>query len=812
MKASDAQQHHHRSSLSQSNKPFKARHATKGSLKQIAKGRLQKESNHSLNSKLGKSAFGQKAARRNYAKQLLIEKARAQAASQRIFSGPDPAPRVIAILALSPDIDLLSDILSPIRQLPALADHHASIDPNSHTQTLLWSNSSRSSTSLLQFLLVPHGTQIEKVLSIIAASDFLISALSAVEECTSWGETALRAIQALGGPNIATLGLVCHLDSLATLKDSQKTRESLASFLRYFFPDTLLLNRIISIEKAEEISSALRSILSKQLNSNSNGRLAGWRDGRARLVAEQILWQDQTLKVTGYVRGGRFSANRLVHIPFLGDYQLSMITIGDHNQIASMKVIEEADDLVSENVPSVEDQLMAEQTWPTEEEIANAPANRLGSNLKKRTRRVPVGTSDYQAAWIVEPDDVEDDEIENLEDQDIQLDGQEDNSDHQIDHDSEEEEEEMEELQVNDQPSSSKEVHFVDLPDETEQADLAQYRADRQRERDRAKEDEEFPDEIDTPLDIPARQRFARYRGMKSFRTSEWDPYENLPIEYGKVFGFEGWKTMGRKLNQRANEQEAGVAPGMRVTLHLEQFSSADFQTLSASSNPLVIFSLLKHEHKYSVMHFTTQRNTEFEGDIKSKDPLIVCVGFRFYNVQPIWSQPSLRATNNVHKFERYLRPGRMNVATVYMPVTFGSTTPVLVLKPNKLENRLELVGNGTLIGSDPKRIVAKRIILTGHPYKIHKKTATIRYMFFSREDIEYFKPIELKTKKGKTGHIKEALGTHGYFKAGFDKMIDQMDTVCMNLYKRCFPKWATGWRGAIDQKQDESMDVDEMK
>lgn len=30
--------HHHRSTLSQSNKSFKARHATKGSLKQIAKG------------------------------------------------------------------------------------------------------------------------------------------------------------------------------------------------------------------------------------------------------------------------------------------------------------------------------------------------------------------------------------------------------------------------------------------------------------------------------------------------------------------------------------------------------------------------------------------------------------------------------------------------------------------------------------------------------------------------------------------------------------------------------------------------------
>jgi pre-rRNA-processing protein TSR1 len=149
------------------------------------------------------------------------------------------------------------------------------------------------------------------------------------------------------------------------------------------------------------------------------------------------------------------------------------------------------------------------------------------------------------------------------------------------------------------------------------------------------------------------------------------------------------------------------------------------------------------------------------------------------------------------------------SVATTYGPVIFGNQ-PCLLLKETSDTQAPQLVAMGTFMNPDTTRVIAKRVILTGHPFKVHKKTATVRYMFFNSDDVQYFKPIQLHTKLGRTGHIRESLGTHGYFKAHFDGPINQMDTVCMSLYKRVYPKWSELWKESRSAREESSDAMEE--
>jgi len=201
---------------------------------------------------------------------------------------------------------------------------------------------------------------------------------------------------------------------------------------------------------------------------------------------------------------------------------------------------------------------------------------------------------------------------------------------------------------------------------------------------------------------------------------------------------------------------------------------------------------------KYPFYIFLIKRTSDYTLPIKMKEPLSFHVGFRRVVSRAIFSQ-NTRGSDK-HLCERFFQQGRFTVASIYGRIMFPPA-PVIVFTTATtgtdtqqmdlgVNNDFTLVATGSLLSVDPDRLLIKRAILTGYPISVRTRFAVVRYMMFNPDDVRWFKPVQLWTKRGLKGQIKEPRGTKGYLKAVFDNPIKQNDTVCMSLYKRQYPPW----------------------
>jgi pre-rRNA-processing protein TSR1 len=426
--------------------------------------------------------------------------------------------------------------------------------------------------------------------------------------------------------------------------------------------------------------------------------------------------------------------------------------------------------------------LLDDHHYFSDEEEEDAPV---------RPKRLPKGTSKYQSAWYI--DDLSDSGSD-LEDFDM------DDMSGPVQGEAAHPADGLEGMDIDGKamteggPSEYPQSEmFLDPSPDDEAEQIEAYRKTRKTEQD---EDLEFPDEIELHPNVNARERLIRYRGLKSLKSSVWETEEDRPYEpeeWQRLLEISDYKRTATKFMREA--WAGGVKPGTRVNVHIR---GVPLQYQETQSRPLAMFSLLRHEHKRTACNYSILLSSEHEAPIRSKTELIVQCGPRRMVINPLFSQAG-NTPNNVHKFDRYVHPGHSAIASFIGPLTWGNVPLLYFQRSSEVDTPLRLIATGTSLPPSSNRIIAKRIILTGHPYKINKRVVTVRYMFFHDGDVKWFKSLPLWTKRGRSGFIKESLGTHGYFKATFDGKINPMDAVAVSLYKRVWPRGARMWRGDLD-------------
>ncbi|ETN74250.1 AARP2CN domain protein [Necator americanus] len=645
--------------------------------------------------------------------------------------------------------------------------------------------------------LSPDLSRLDDVLASIKVSDVVCFLWPIEGELNQEQNLLLTIMKAHGLPSFVNVNP--HLENVPVGKKREDARKRVQSLIgevnlttnKTFACDTkaeriLLLRHFVDMKKNKMLLQKRRPhILVEKLD------LAAENSGVCSLLA------------SGYLRGPTWNVNHLVHIQGWGDFQIGRIIEHDdphplkqsekllEKHSGEAKVLVEADESRRESLQSevIPDPMDAEQTWPNEYDVNE------DVKLKNvpETRKVPKGTSSYQAAWIVE--DGEESSSGSSED---------------IDEDDEYAEEKSymdvgaaTESDVEEQENNDEMVDLVsesadDVVDEADDLDeVEKYRRER--------ENAQFPDEVDTPMGDLARIRFQKYRGLKSFRTSPWDPKENLPSDYARIFQFQNYKKTRKTVLNEIDEYDptSCAFSGQYVTLQIDRVPTTLAEQWD-KDRPMVLYQLLPHEQRMSVLNFVIRKHPSCKIPIMNKQKLIFTVGFRKFEASPIFSQ---HTNGDKFKLERFLPPNATCVASVFAPITFPPAS-VLVFREGKT-GRDELVATGSLLDINPDRVVLKRIVLSGHPFKINKRSVVCRYMFFNREDIEWFKPVELYTPSGRRGHIKEPLGTHGHMKCRFDHQLNASDSVMMSLYKRVFPKWTYNPRvvHSVGAQENEEMD-----
>lgn len=323
-----------------------------------------------------------------------------------------------------------------------------------------------------------------------------------------------QLISTLRGFGCAETLFLVDSDEISTLAESKNTLQ------KYIQKE---INQSSKVFDCSQVSLLCRTISSIAL------KLIQWRSNRSYIVADVMdivndEKQKYQVKLGGYLRGKPMNIHSLIHLSDIGTFRVANIELSNDpfgRTNVEQTIVYTADprkqDVLIMQAPH--DSIDGEQTWPTEEEMVDNHANKDNRLPLLESKQIPKGMSSYQADWLV------DDAGEWQEDSANSV----------------ENEESVTVLQDDDNMSIGE-----SLLDDKSILRQVKKKSDFTVE-EMELEDRQFPDEMDTPDDIEARLRFARYRALQSFRTSNWHPKENLPLEYRSIYQFENFASAQKR-------------------------------------------------------------------------------------------------------------------------------------------------------------------------------------------------------------------------------------------------------------------------
>ena len=196
---------------------------------------------------------------------------------------------------------------------------------------------------------------------------------------------------------------------------------------------------------------------------------------------------------------------------------------------------------------------------------------------------------------------------------------------------------------------------------------------------------------------------------------------------------------------------------------------------------PVIIGGLAPTEDRFGFVQVRIKRHRWHKKILKTNDPLIFSLGWRRFQTLPVYSISDSRTRNRMLKYT----PEHMHCfGTFYGPLIAPNTGFCCVQSFSNNNPGFRIAATGVVLNVDENTEIAKKLKLTGTPYKIFRNTAFIRDMFGTSLEIAKFEGASIRTVSGIRGQIKRALSKpEGYFRATFEDKVLMSDIVFLRAW-----------------------------